>query len=122
MTNRCIVVSYAAFVGALWAAAGNAQPAAALDAVPDEERNARLIAAIREAGFVCAEIVDVMLAEAAKPAWRVVCNDALVYLAAPADNGRQIRVEPLPYTDPIGPTELTQPPADELPPRNVPDR
>ena len=63
-----------------------AQPIERLADLSEARRNSRLGAAIRDAGFVCEKVVETTKAEAPVPAWRVVCNDALVYLASSDEN------------------------------------
>jgi hypothetical protein len=77
-----------------------AQPIDTLADLSEGRRNARLGAAIRDAGFVCEKVVETTKTEAPVPAWRVVCNDALVYLASSDENDDALHVEPLPYAEP----------------------
>lgn len=97
-----------------------AQPIDTLADLPEARRSARLVAAIRDAGYLCEEVVAATKAEASVPAWRVVCNDALVYLASSEENDDALHVAPLPYTDPLngGSVELRELP--EQPPETPP--
>jgi hypothetical protein len=65
----------------------------------DDERNDRFVGAIRDAGYRCETVIDVMAVQGGRMGWRVVCNDALVYLAS-LDAADAIDVEPVPYGDP----------------------
>jgi hypothetical protein len=75
------------------------QASESLSSLTDDERNDRFVDAIRSAGYRCEEIVDVTMAEGGGMVWRVVCNDALVYLAS-IDATGGIHMEPVPYADP----------------------
>jgi hypothetical protein len=74
--------------------------------LPDDERNDRFVGAIRDAGYRCETVIDVMAVQGGRMGWRVVCNDALVYLAS-LDAADAIDVEPVPYGDPrVAPNTL----------------
>ena len=103
---------------ALAAAACLGQSAESLEALPEEQRHEQLLDAIHDAGSLCDELVDARLAEGARPAWRVVCNDALVYLATSEPGSDSLRIAPLPYTDPVVP--VPEEPVPELPPAEPP--
>lgn len=116
MTGRCAGSLASLLVGAGVSAPCGAQSSQSLDGLPERERNARLIAAIHDAGYVCDEVVESMKATAAMPAWRVVCRDALVYLASDEEGDGALHVAPLPYTDPVTPVP-TEPVPVEPPQR-----
>jgi precorrin-4 methylase len=90
-----------AMLAATFTAAGCTQQAESLLSLPDDQRNIRFVEAIRSAGYRCEEIVDVTVAEGGRMVWRVVCNDAHVYLAS-IDATDAIHMEPVPYADPAG--------------------
>lgn len=54
--------------------------------------------AIRDTGFVCDEVVDAQEIEGTGDAWRVTCDETLVYLASVRPDGG-ICVEPVLHGD-----------------------
>ncbi|HEX7081276.1 MAG TPA: hypothetical protein VF329_09695 [Gammaproteobacteria bacterium] len=77
-------------------------------------RNTSLLIAIRDAGYVCTEIVAASDASDDHAAWRVTCSDANAYLVA-ADRHGRLAVEPLYYFDGPGPVSAprgAEPPLD----------
>lgn len=119
--TRLSAVSRAALASSLCAAGVCTAQPAALDELGVAERNQRLVTAVRDAGYRCEELVDAMPAQAAMPAWRVVCNDALVYLASTSEVDGSLHVEPLPYRDPVGPP-VNEPREPAEPPVRPPER
>jgi hypothetical protein len=62
-----------------------------------------LLIAIRDAGFVCEDVVDVDQSEPDSPVWRAHCRDLKAYLVRVADSGA-LAVEPtLDHWDAITP-------------------
>jgi hypothetical protein len=61
-------------------------------------RNTSLVAMIRQAGHLCTEIVSATPATADLAAWRVSCEDAMVYLVV-HDAAGGLVVEPLPLVE-----------------------
>jgi hypothetical protein len=67
---------------------------------PPEERNELLLQAIKDAGYLCEQIVDATAPSGGGgSAWRVLCNDMLVYVAS-LDAAGAVHIEPIPYGDP----------------------
>jgi len=63
-------------------------------------RNSTFVIAIRAAGFMCEDVVDVY-AGADVPAWRARCRDSRAYYVRVADEG-ELAVEPtLDYFDSV---------------------
>jgi hypothetical protein len=69
---------------------------------PPEERNAMLLQAIRDTGYLCEEIIDVTAPAELAIGWRVLCRDMLVYLAT-LDTSDVLHIEPIAYGDPAVP-------------------
>ena len=69
---------------------------------PPEQRNALLLQTIRDAGYLCEEIVDVTTPAEIATGWRVLCRDMLVYLAS-LDTSNTVHIEPIAYGDPAAP-------------------
>jgi hypothetical protein len=63
------------------------------------ERNSALVSAIREAGYLCDEVLATNSTETPVRMWRVVCDDLLVYMAM-LDDDDALHIEPMPYVDP----------------------
>src|SRR5690606_25444545 len=68
-------------------------------------RNASLLALIRDAGYLCVDIVSSAAWNESASAWRVSCEGVHAYIVIELDNG-SFRVEPLetsgaPVPDPI---------------------
>jgi hypothetical protein len=81
-------------------AAGCAERAGtSIRTAPAEERNALLLQAIRDAGYLCDEIIDVTAPADTATGWRVLCKDMLVYLAS-LDASDVLHIEPIAYGDP----------------------
>jgi hypothetical protein len=91
-------------VGLACALAGAcAEPAdPSLRAAAPEQRDALLLQAIRDAGYLCEEIVDVTMPVEIATGWRVLCKDMLVYLAS-LDASNAVHIEPIAYGDPATP-------------------
>jgi hypothetical protein len=69
------------------------------DAAPDE-RNQLLLQAIKDAGYLCEQVIDATAPSGGGgSAWRVLCNDMLVYIAS-LDAAGAVHIEPIPYGDP----------------------
>jgi hypothetical protein len=83
-------------------------------------RNVSLMAVIREAGYVCTDILSSAAGDDALAAWRVSCEAARAYLIA-EDGAGGLRVEPIAYFEaPVRPPlELVPVPLD-APPRPLP--
>ncbi|MBN1237841.1 MAG: hypothetical protein JXB36_05030 [Gammaproteobacteria bacterium] len=107
---------------------------------PESFRNTSILIAIRNAGFVCEDILaaDAAMAAARTPAedgeeaaWRVSCAGALVYLVGVDEEGR-LEIDPVPYGEgyPVplqGEPLLDQPgqaprPIEPTEPQQVPPR
>jgi hypothetical protein len=71
-----------------------------LETLSEPERHARLVAAIRDAGYRCDRIIAAVKAEGGIVAWRIACSDALAYLASVEPGQSDIHVDPLAYSDP----------------------
>jgi hypothetical protein len=72
-------------------------------------RNTTLLVAIRDAGFVCADLIDAAQSGDELAGWRVSCRDALAYSVA-VDRSGNLVVEPMPQWEgvpvfTIGPQE-----------------
>jgi hypothetical protein len=65
---------------------------------PETFRNTSILIAIREAGFVCPDLVSAAAGTDDVAAWRVVCDGALVYLVGVDESGR-LAVDPVPYAE-----------------------
>jgi hypothetical protein len=85
---------------------------------PVEQRNQLLMQAIRDAGYLCDEIIDATSPPVGDSVWRVLCNDMLVYVAS-LDAADVFHIEPIPYGDP-GPLPVIRNPENE-PERDGPD-
>src|SRR5687767_3438955 len=84
-------------------AAGCAEPAdTSIRAAPPEQRDALLLQAIRDAGYLCEQIVDVTSPVEIATGWRVLCRDMLVYVAS-LDTSDAVHIEPIAYGDPVTP-------------------
>lgn len=73
-----------------------------------------MLIAIREAGYVCMDIVSSAPGTNDSTAWRVACDGALVYLVSVDDTGSVV-VDPIPYAEGLQmPIEIeTAPPGAE---------
>jgi hypothetical protein len=65
---------------------------------PETFRNTSILIAIRDAGFVCSDIIAADGGADDMAAWRVVCDGALVYLVGVEDSGA-LAVDPVPYAE-----------------------
>jgi len=87
-----------------------------LRTMSESVRNSTFVIAIRAAGFMCEDVVDVY-AGADVPAWRARCRDSRAYYLRVADAG-ELAVEPtLDYFDSVVPSRSVEP-GD----RGLPDR
>jgi hypothetical protein len=116
MSTRLVAASASCGALLLGACAERAQQSAR-DA-PVEQRNQLLLQAIRDAGYLCDEIIDATSPPVGGSVWRVLCNDMLVYVAS-LDADDVFHVEPIPYSDP-GPIPVNRNPDNE-PEREGPD-
>jgi hypothetical protein len=78
-----------------------------LRAMSESYRNTSLLVAIRDAGFMCTEVVAVSAGAGEVGGWRVSCRDATAYWLGVDDSGR-LRVDPVFYGD-GGPGPIAQP-------------
>ena len=80
-------------------------------------RNVSLMTVIREAGYVCTDILSSAAGDDALATWRVSCEDAQAYLIA-EDGAGGLRVEPIAYFEmPVRPRfELVPAPPNTAPP------
>jgi hypothetical protein len=79
-----------------------------LQAMSESVRNSTFVVAIRAAGFMCEDVVDV-LAGTDVPAWRARCRDNHAYYLRVADAG-DLEVEPtLDYFDSVGTPRTVEP-------------
>jgi hypothetical protein len=117
LASRLLSVAVAGVAGAC-----TSQPEPPIERSAPEARGARFATAIREAGYLCDEVIEATIVEGARMAWRVVCNDALAYLVV--IEGDDVRAEPMPYTDPVLRTDPRVRPTPEAereePPRPEP--
>ena len=98
-----------------------------LRTMSESVRNSTFVIAIRAAGFMCEDVVDVY-AGADAPAWRARCRDSRAYYVRVADAG-ELAVEPtLDYFDGIGASpraidsDRGQPDSTALPPERFEPR
>lgn len=77
-------------------------------------RNASLLALIRDAGYLCLDIVSSAAWNESASAWRVSCEGVHAYIVIELDNGSFL-VEPLETYDAPVPNPITLP-SDRLPP------
>jgi len=77
-------------------------------------RNASLLALIRDAGYLCVDIVSSAAWNESASAWRVSCEGVHAYIVIELDNGSFL-VEPLETYDAPVPNPITLP-SDRLPP------
>lgn len=110
IANRLVAASASCCAALLGACAERAEHSAR-DA-PAEERNQLLQQAIREAGYLCDEIIDATSPPVGGAVWRVLCNDMLVYVAS-LDAADVFHIEPIPYGDP-GPIPAIRNPDTEF--------
>jgi len=108
MANRNIVTSLSCGV-ALLASACAQRTESSIRTAPVEERDALLRQAIRDAGYLCDEVIDATAPSGTVTGWRVLCTDTLVYLAS-LDAEDALHIEPIAYRDPA-----TPPPASRNP-------
>ena len=116
IASRLVAASASCGAVLLGACAERAQPSAR-DA-PVDQRNQLLLQAIRDAGYLCDEIIDATSPPVGGSVWRVLCNDMLVYVAS-LDESDAFHIEPIPYGDP-GPIPVIRNPETE-PEREGPD-
>lgn len=85
-------------------------------AMSESFRNTSLVIAIRDAGFRCEHLAGVEQGGDGVAAWRVSCEDALVYWAGIGDDG-EIAVDSLSYTEDFVPFpgEVIQPEEGQSP-------
>jgi hypothetical protein len=81
---------------------------------PETYRNTSILMAIRNAGFVCIDIIAADAGSDQVSAWRVVCDGALVYLVG-ADDAGGFAVEPVYYGDALSPFDPRSGPSDQSP-------
>jgi len=96
-----------------------------LRTMSESVRNSTFVIAIRAAGFMCEDVVDVY-AGADAPAWRARCRDSRAYYVRIADAG-ELAVEPtLDYFDAVTPrvidSERGRPDPTALPPEPLEPR
>jgi hypothetical protein len=93
-----------------------------LQAMSETYRNTTFLIAIRDAGFVCHELLDVHGGVDASLAWTAACSDMLAYTVRVADSGA-LGVEPLArYIDGLVPLiEQRTEPTPTVPPRGLPE-
>ncbi len=108
------------------AAPADAQAAAAtfreLRAMSETFRNSTFLIAIRDAGYVCNELLRVSGALDDSPKWLATCSETMAYTIGIADNGT-LRVQPfLQYFDGIGPRIVEQDFVDPSPQPPMLDR
>ena len=84
-------------------------------------RNSTLLIAIRENGFVCAELAHADQSEDPLGGWHVACRGALAYFVAVGESGELV-VEPVPVGDNLVGRPAQQLPQDQLPPLTPPNR
>lgn len=95
MMNRALLAAFAA--GTMLSC--TSPVGESLHGASEGERNELLRAAILHAGFRCTQVLE----SAATPveaamSWRVICNDAQVFLASFEQDDR-VEVQPMPYGD-----------------------
>jgi hypothetical protein len=87
-----------------------ADPQARVASMADDERHAFFLTAVRDADFVCDELLSAQRADEAGAVWRIACSGAVAYLASVEPDGRVV-LSPAPYTE-VPPRNATGP-ADE---------
>jgi hypothetical protein len=97
MANRIVGSIAVVALGVLAACAD--RPAQSPRTASEDERKEIFLQSIRDAGYLCDRVLDVTAAESVETAWRVLCNDMLVYVAS-LDGDEAIHIEPIPYGDP----------------------
>jgi hypothetical protein len=97
---------------ALLATSCSQRPATSIRSAPPAERNALLLQAIRDAGYLCDEVIDATAPAQANTGWRVLCTDTLVYVAS-LDAQDVLHIEPIPYGDPATPLPVSRDPDTE---------
>ncbi len=98
MANRLLVASLLCGAASL-ASSCSERVATSIRTAQPEERNLLLRQAIRDAGYLCDEVVDATTPSETAIGWRVLCADMLVYLAS-LDTEDALHVEPIAYGDP----------------------
>jgi hypothetical protein len=93
------VAAWLSCVAAMLAAGCTERAANSIRTAAAEERNALLLQAIRDAGYLCEEIIDATAPADTATGWRVLCTDMLVYLAS-LDTNDALHIEPIAYGDP----------------------
>jgi len=118
MASRLSVAAAACGAALLGACAERAPPS--IREAPAEDRDRLLLQAIRDAGYLCDEILDTTAAPTGGSMWRVLCNDMLVYIAS-LDGADVLHIEPIPYGDPVSfPIESRDPDKESEEPRPDP--
>jgi hypothetical protein len=109
-TYRLLVASLSC--AAVFLATGCAERAdTSIRNAPAEQRNALLLQAIRDSGYLCDEVIDVTAPVETATGWRVLCKDMLVYFGS-LDTNDAVHIEPIPYGDPATPL-ISRNPDDE---------
>lgn len=80
------------------AAACTAERSAPPESMSDEEQQQFFLGAIRNSGFICAEVMSLQRIAASGSAWRISCVDLTAYLATVEADGR-VAVSPAPYVE-----------------------
>jgi hypothetical protein len=109
-THRLLVVSLSCGA-AVFATGCGERAGTSIRTAPAEQRNELLLQAIRDAGYLCDEVIDVTAPAETTTDWRVLCRDMLVYLAS-LDTSDAVHIEPIPYGDPATPL-ISRNPDDE---------
>lgn len=79
-------------------AACTAERPAPPESMSDEEQQQFFLGAIRDSGFICAEVMSLQRIEANGSAWRISCVDLTAYLATVEADG-SVTVSPAPYVE-----------------------
>jgi hypothetical protein len=116
IANRLVAAAASCGAVVLGGCAERAEPS--VRDAPVEQRNQLLMQAIRDAGYLCDEIIDSTSPPVGDSVWRVLCSDMLVYVAS-LDSADVFHIEPIPYGDP-GPFPVIRNPDNE-PERDGPD-